>query len=175
MLFRAIKVYFQNLKFFLKLSLISIGLGVVSFGILLPVFQAGFGYIFSKMDKGESVYHKNIFIYLNKTLILFALWFILLIIFITSVIGIFLPVFVIAFLLYSPYVLVNEETGIFKALQRSCEIVLKNGLFKHLVITIFLIIFFLIGLLPAGLGVFITFPIISGYVGMMYNKYKDVR
>ncbi len=174
MVVKTIKIYFQNFRFFLKISLFTIISAILSLGILLPVFQTGFGYIFSKMDKGESVYYKNIFIFFKKTLILFSLWLVLLIVFTASIIGIFLPVFVVAFFIYSPYVLANEEAGILKSMQRSCEIVLKNGLFKHVVITIFIMIVFLFGLLPAGLGVFITFPLISGYIGMMYEEYKNV-
>lgn len=172
---KIIKIFFQNIRFFWKLSLLSVTLGILSLGILLPVFQTGFGYIFFKLYKGESVYYKDIFKFVNKTFLLFILGFISIIIFAISIIGIFLPVFIIAFFMYSPYILVDENAGIFKSLWRSCEMVVKNGFFKHLMITIFLIIFFLIGLLPFGLGVFITFPLISGYIGVMYAEYKNVK
>jgi uncharacterized membrane protein len=174
MIINIIKIYFQNFKFFLRLSLFTVITGILSLGILLPVFQTGFGYVFRKMAKGESVYYKDILKFSNKILILFALYFVLLIIFVISIIGIFLPVFVFTFFMYSPYILANEETGIFKAMQRSCEIVIKNDLFKHLFAGIFLIIFFIIGLLPLGLGIFFTFPMISGYIGLMYEKNNNI-
>lgn len=172
MTLKIIKIFFQNIKFFLKLSLFSVVLSILSFGILLPVFQTGFGYIFSEMYKGKSVYYKDIFKFINKTFILFVLWIFLIMFLAISMIGIFLPVFVVVFFIYSPFVLVNEQTGIFKSLQRSIEIVFKNGFFKHFFITIILIIIFLIGLLPFGLGLFVSFPIISGYIGVMYENYK---
>jgi len=172
---KTIRIFIQNFKFFIKLSFFSILLGILSLGVLLPVFQAGFGYIFSRMEKGESVYYKNIFKFLNKTFILLGLWAILLITFAATMIGIFLPVFVVAFFIYSPFILANEETGIFSSLRRSCEIVFKNGVFRHLAIAIILIIIFLVGLVPFGLGIFVTFPVISGYIGMMYERYKDVQ
>ncbi len=168
---KTIRIFIQNFKFIIKLSFFSIILGVLSLGVLLPVFQVGFGYIFTKMVKEESVYYKNLFKFLNKTFILSGLWIILLFIFVITMMGIFLPVFVIAFFMYSPFILANEETGIFRAMQRSCEIVLKNGIFKHIIIAIISIIIFLIGLVPFGLGIFVTFPVISGYIGMKYEGY----
>lgn len=169
---KTIKIFYQNIKFFLKLSLLSIALGILSLGILLPVFQTGFGYIFSRFYNSESVYYKDIFKFINKTLLLVILWLLLMIIFIISVAGIFLPVFVIAFLMFSPYILVYEDVGILEAMRRSCEIVIKNGFMKHIAISIILIIVFLISLMPMGLGLFFTFPLIGGYIGLLYEKSK---
>jgi|DewCreStandDraft_4_1066084.scaffolds.fasta_scaffold02802_11 uncharacterized membrane protein len=170
---KTIKIFYQNINFLLKLSLLSIVLGVLSLGIFLPVFQTGFGYIFSRFYKSESVYYKDIFKFINKTLLLVILWLLLIIIFIISLIGIFLPVVVIAFLMFSPYILAYEDVGILEAMRRSCEIVIKNGFMKYIAIAIILMIIFLIGLVPFGLGLFFTFPLMGGYIGLLYEKSKS--
>jgi len=171
---KIIKIFIQNFRFILKLSFLSVPLGILSLGILLPGFQCGFGYVFTKLKKGESVYYKDIFKFIKKTHVLLFLYLILILIFIIAIAGIFIPVFVITFFMYSPYVVANENSGVLKAMQRSIEIVVKNGFFKHLVTAVILIIVFLIGLLPFGLGIFITFPLISGYIGASYEEYKNV-
>jgi uncharacterized membrane protein len=170
---KIIKIFIQNFRFILKLSFLSIVLGILSLGILLPVFQCGFGYVFTKLKKGESVYFKNIFKFLNRTHVLLLLYLTLTIIFIVTIAGIFIPIFVVTFFMYAPYVVANENSDVLKAMQRSIEIVLKNGFFKHLLTAIILIIVFLIGLLPFGLGTFFTFPLISGYIGASYEEYKN--
>jgi uncharacterized membrane protein len=167
---KAITVFSNNFWFIIKASGLSLGLSILSLGLLLPAMLAGMGEIFSKLGKGEPAAFGDLFLYLNKTLQLFALGLAVFIASAAGVIFIFLPAVILGFWLYPVFYMARGNTGIIASLRLSAEAALKNNIAGHMVSALVLILINLLGASLLGLGLLFTFPLTAGYLIFNYEE-----
>lgn len=150
-------------------SVLSLILSVLSLGVLLPALSAGLGRIFLELDGGGTVEAGDLFVYMNKTLQLFAVGLVVLLVSAAGVIFIFLPVVIAALWLYPVFFMAYENKSMRDSLSLSARAAVRNGFFGHFLAALVLCILNAAGLLMFGAGLVLTFPLTAGFLAFCFE------
>jgi ABC-type amino acid transport system permease subunit len=171
-------IYVQNILNIVLAVLIAIVLSVFTLGILFPVLYTGVAMMFVRAKRGETLNYNDVFKYMNKWLTLLGLCSVILVCVITGLVFFILPGLLIASIwMFAGLLVVDKGLGVFEALGKSKDIVMKNNIWMHLVLI--LIIGFLSSVANGVPGIgfvlsaFVAGPVCQGLVACAYLTELD--
>jgi len=148
----------------------------ITFGILGMVIYTGLAAMVIKLEKGPKPGVKDIFQYMNKVLFLLVLAIIMGVSVMIGIALLVVPGLIIAALwMYAPLAMAFDDMDIVESLKYSAAMVNANGLLEHIVIVLIISVVNMLGAQLAGIGFLVTFPLTSGFVGLMYNALKGSK
>jgi hypothetical protein len=162
--------FFKDPWTFILAGFIGIVLSVVTLGILGPVMMLGLTEMFYKTRGGKKAVIDDLFIHMDKTLDLAILMFLVFLGVFFGCILLIIPGLILAALwMYAPYYMAFRNMGILDSLKASAFTVNKNGLMTGIVIMLVTTLINAIGG-QVILGIFITFPLVCGFFGFLFEE-----
>lgn len=166
-------IFIKEPKKFIIATLIALLITIVTLGILAPVMWLGMGEMFRKTKASEATSYDNLFIYLDKAIILAVLSFIVFICIAIGTVMLLVPgVIIAAIWMYSTYYMVNNNTGIWASLKSSALTINKNNLMNHIVVAICIWLIMAIGT-KIVIGILVTYPLCAGFMMLLFDEEKE--
>lgn len=171
---RVIVIFFKEPLKFVLASLIAMVVSACSLGILAPVMWLGMGEMFKKMRAGAEATYSDLFIHLDKAVMLAVLGFIVVVCVSIGSILIIPGIIIGALFMYSLYYMAYKGTGLMDSLKYSSLTVNKTNLMTNIVITLAVWLIMSTGF-SIFIGAFITYPLCAGFMAFMFEEVKETN
>ncbi|MEI7542266.1 MAG: hypothetical protein WCJ94_03320 [bacterium] len=166
-------IFIKEPKKFVIATLIALLVTVVTLGILAPVMWLGMGEMFRKTKAGGITSYDDLFIHLDKAIILAVMSFVVFICIAIGTVMLLVPGVIIATIwMYSTYYMVDNNTGILASLKSSAFTVNKNNLMNHIVVVICIWLIMAIGT-KIVIGILVAYPLCAGFMTLLFDEEKE--
>lgn len=158
----ALAIFKKNYVVLIIGYLVAFILSIVTLGIMAPVVWTGYLMMILKAKRGKKITVNDVFSVNKKFLSLWGLclWICFLAAVISAtVIGIIPLIFMLTWWMYSGLIVADKNTGVFKAMKMSKDIVRKNNVWMHILLLILINIIGQLGNCVFYIGTLITMPI----------------
>jgi hypothetical protein len=168
---KSVDFYAKNWVVLAVSTLVVFALGCLTLGLLFGPLFAGLGAMFIK-SKGKKPVFDDLFKFNGKFLAMAVMGLLIMILVSIGCVFLVLPGLLLATLwMYAFYAMAFDGKGITDSMKTSWKIVMKKGLWQHLVILIAMGMLNSIGGAVA-IGIFVTFPLTAGFLAMLYEENK---
>jgi hypothetical protein len=168
---KSVDFYLKNWVILAVSTLVALALGCLTLGLLLGPLFAGLGAMFIKPKAKKPVFD-DLFKFNGKFLAMAVMGLLIIILVSIGCVFLLLPGLLLATLwMYAFYAMAFDDKGIIDSMKTSWKIVMKKGLWQHLVILVALGILNSVGA-AIVIGIFVTFPLTAGFLAMLYEENK---
>ncbi len=168
---QAVDFYAKNWVILAVSTLVVFALGCITLGLLFGPLMAGLGAMFVK-SKGKKPAFDDLFQFNGKFLVMAIMGLLIGVLVSIGCVFLIVPGLLLATLwMYSIFAMAFDNKGIIDSMKTSWAIVMKKGLWQHLVILLAVGIFNSIGA-AIVIGTFVTFPLTAGFMAMLYEENK---
>ncbi len=165
--------FFKEPWTFILAGLVAGLLTVVTIGILGPVMLLGLTEMFYKMRDGVKPTLDDLFIHMDKTLMLAIQGLVMGIAIGLGIVLLIIPGLILAALwMYAPYYMGFKGMGLTESLKASIHTVNKNGLMNHIFIMLVMALVMGIGA-QIVIGTLFTFPLTAAFLGFLFEEVKE--
>lgn len=169
---KSVEVFKENWVVFVVGTLVVFALGFITLGLLFGPLTAGLGAMVLKAKSGKKPVLKDLFQFNSKFFFMAIMGLLIGIAVCFGLILLIVPGLLLASLLmYSIYAMAYDNKGIGGSMKSSWQMVMKTGLWQHVVILLAIGIFNSIGG-AVIVGTLITFPLSIGFLAMVYDNNK---
>lgn len=165
-----IKIAMEEPLLIFGASFAALLLSALSLSIMGPVLAMGMAEIFSKMRRGEKAEFNDLFIHVDKVLLLFVQALLIGAVAVVSVITVLGPLFIAALWMYAPYYFTFRNEKIVESMKSSANLVMKNNLMLHIAIVLVVAIMFALGAKLFAIGTLIVYPFITGMIKFVFDE-----
>lgn len=153
-------------------TLVVFALGCITLGLLFGPLSAGLGSMFLKAKAGKKPVFNDLFQYNSKFILMAIMGLIVGIAVCFGLVLLIVPGILLATLwMYAIYAMAYDNKGIGDSMKSSWDMVMKTGMWQHVVILLAIGIFNSIGG-AVVVGTLITFPLSIGFLAMVYEDNK---
>lgn len=170
---RTFVVFFKDPWTFIIGTFIALLLSCVTLGILAPVMWLGMGEMFRKTRNGIKASYDDLFIYMDKAIMLAIMCFIMGVGVALGTVLLVIPGVILAALwIYSAYYMAYKGAGIMESFKMSAFIVNKNSLMNHIFMAVGIWLIMAVGG-QIVVGIFAAYPLCAGFMSFMFEEISE--
>lgn len=166
-------IFFKDPWKFILGTLIALLLSCATLGILAPVMWIGMGEMFRKVRDGGTASFDELFIHLDKAIMLAVMGFIMAVCVALGMVVLIVPgVIIAAFWIYASYYMAYKGTGIMDSFKMSAFTVNKNVLLNHVLMIVCIWLIMAVGG-QIIVGIFLAYPLCAGFMSLIFEEVKE--